>query len=64
MSDDPIKNIPGDSKEITVTKANDRINVLIGAVQSLAGDFQSLSADFQDVKVRLVALETTVNERM
>lgn len=63
MSDDLIKNIPSDSREITATKDNDRINLLISAVQSLAADFRALSADFQDVKVRITAIETTVNER-
>lgn len=69
MSDDPTKDLPGDHKQ-TNGKQDDRINVLIIAVQSLAADFQvlrtevqTLSAEVQGVKERLTALETTVNER-
>ena len=49
MSNDPTKKLPGGQDA-------DRISVLIGAVQSM-------SADFQEVKVRLEALEKTVNDR-
>src|SRR6266850_922665 len=69
MSDDPTKEIPGDHKQIIDTRDDDRINVLISAVQSLATDFQALSTDFQalsaefqEVKVRITTLETTVNK--
>ena len=77
MSDDPTKDLPGDRKEISGKQDDDKIDVLVGAVQSLATDFQALSAhvqtlsagfqtlsaDVQEVKTRLTALEKTVNER-
>ena len=50
MSDDPTKKLPGEQDA-------DRISALISAVQSM-------STDFQEVKVRLEALEKTVNERL
>jgi hypothetical protein len=50
MSNDPTKKLPGEQDA-------DRIDTLIGAVQSM-------SADFQEVRVRLGALEKTFNERM
>ncbi|PYT07541.1 MAG: hypothetical protein DMF60_06850 [Acidobacteria bacterium] len=62
MSDDPTKEIPGDHKQIIDKRDDDRINVLISTVQSLASDFQALSAEFQEVKVRITTLETTVNK--
>lgn len=62
MSDDPTKEIPGDHKQIIDTRDDDRINVLISAVQSLATDFQALGAEFQEVKIRITTLETTVNK--
>jgi chromosome segregation ATPase len=76
MSDDLTQKLPGD-KEPIAPQDDDRISLLIIAVQSLSTNFQSLSTNFQslstnfqslstafqDVKVRLEALEKTVTER-
>lgn len=69
MSDDLTQKLPGD-KEPSPAQEDDRISLLIIAVQSLSTDFQSLSTDFQslstafqEVKVRLETLEKTVTER-
>jgi ribosomal protein L29 len=69
MSDDLTQKLPGDNEPIA-PQDDDRISVLIIAVQSLSTslqslstNFQLLSADFQEVKVRLEALEKTVNAR-
>jgi len=69
MSDDLTQNLPGD-KEPIAPQDDDRISLLIVAVQSLSiniellnTNFQSLSTDFQEVKVRIEALEGTVTAR-
>lgn len=62
MSDDLTQKLPGD-KESIPPQDDDRISLLIIAVQSLSTNFQLLSTDFQEVKVRLEALEKTVNVR-
>jgi uncharacterized protein involved in exopolysaccharide biosynthesis len=56
MSDDPTRKLPGDGKELSAPQDDDRIGLLISAVQSL-------SSDIQEVKVRIEALEKTVTER-
>jgi chromosome segregation ATPase len=55
MSDDLTQKLPGD-KEPTAPQDDDRISLLISAVQSL-------SSDIREVKDRLEALEKTVTER-
>jgi chromosome segregation ATPase len=55
MSDDLTQKLPGD-KEPTAPQDDDRISVLISAVQSLSGDIH-------EVKDRLEAIEKTVTER-
>lgn len=69
MSDDLTRKLPGD-KEPIAPEDDDRISLLIIAVQSLSTsvqslstNFQLLSTDFQEVTVRLDALEKTVNAR-
>ena len=69
MSDDLTQKLPGD-KEPTALQDDDRISLLIIAVQSLSTIVQSLSTnvqllstEVQDVKFRLEALEKTVIER-
>ena len=69
MSDDLTQKLPGD-KEPTAPQDDDRISLLIIAVQSLSTNVQSLSTnvqslstDVQDIKFRLEALEKTVTER-
>ena len=69
MSNDLTQKLPGD-KESIPPQDDDRISLLIIAVQtlstsvqSLSTNFQLLSTDFQEVKVRLEALEKTVNVR-
>ncbi len=69
MSDDLTQRLPGD-KEPIAPQDDDRISLLIIAiqslstiVQSLSTNVQSLSTDVQDVKFRLEALEKTVTER-
>src|SRR6266446_4374224 len=69
MSDDLTQRLPGD-KEPIAPQDDDRISLLIIAIQSLSSivqslstNVQSLSTDVQDVKFRLEALEKTVTER-
>lgn len=62
MSDDLTQKLPGD-KEPIAPQDDDKISVLISAVQSLNTNVQSLRSAFQDVEVRLEALEKTVTER-
>ena len=62
MSDDLTQKLPGDQESIP-TQDNDRINVLINAVQSLSSAVQSLSSDIQEIKVRIEMLEKIVSER-
>src|SRR6266436_4725998 len=62
MSDDLTQRLPGD-KEPIAPQDDDRISLLIIAIQSLSTNVQSLSTDVQDVKFRLEALEKTVTER-
>ena len=62
MSDDLTQKLPGDQESIA-TQDNDRINVLINAVQSLSSAVQSLSSDIQEIKVRIEMLEKIVSER-
>ena len=68
MTDDPTKRLP--SEVDLRVYLDEKIGVLIGAIQSLSADFQSLSADFQslradvqELKVRVEAVEKTVIER-
>ena len=69
MSDDLTQKLPGD-KEPTAPQDDDRISLLViavqslsSAVQSLSSDVQSLSSDVHEVRARLEALEKTVTER-
>jgi len=69
MSDDLTQKLPGD-KEPTAPQDDDRISLLViavqslsSAVQSLSTEVQSLSSDVHEVKARLEALEKTVTER-
>ena len=68
MSDDLTQKLPGD-KEPTAPQDDDRISLLViavqslsSAVQSLSTEVQSLSSDVHEVKARLEALEKTVTE--
>jgi chromosome segregation ATPase len=68
MSDDLTQKLPGD-KEPTVPQDDDRISLLVIAVQSLSSavqslsiEVQSLSSDVHEVKARLEALEKTVTK--
>jgi len=68
MSDDLTQKLPGD-KEPTAPQDDDRISLLVIAVQSLSSavqslsiEVQSLSSDVHEVKARLEALEKTVTE--
>ena len=61
MSDDLTQKLPGD-KEPTAPQDDDRISLLVIAVQSLSTEVQSLSSDVHEVKARLEALEKTVTE--
>ena len=69
MSDDLTQKLPGD-RETTAPQDEDRIGLLViavqslsSAVQSLSSDVQSLSSDVHEVKARLEALEKTVTVR-
>ena len=55
MSNDLTQKLPGD-KQPNTPEDDDRMSVLIGAVQSL-------SSDIQEVKVRIETLEKTINAR-
>jgi chromosome segregation ATPase len=68
MSDDLTQRLPGD-KETTAPQDDDRISLLVIAVQSLSSavqslsiEVQSLSSDVHEVKARLETLEKTVTE--
>ena len=60
MSDDPTKDLPRDGKEISGKQEDDRINVLITAVQSLSTDFQTLRADVQTLRAYFQTLSADV----
>ena len=69
MSDDLTHKLPGD-RETIAPQDEDRIGLLVIAVQSLSSavqslsiEVQSLSSDVHEVKARLEALEKTVTER-
>lgn len=62
MSDDLTQKLPGD-KEPIAPQDDDRISLLVIAVQSLSSAVQSLSSDVREVKDRLEALEKTVIQR-
>ena len=62
MSDDLTQKLPGD-RETTAPQDEDRIGLLVIAVQSLSSDVQLLSSDVHDVRARLEALERTVTKR-
>ncbi|HXI90802.1 MAG TPA: hypothetical protein VNO24_12360 [Blastocatellia bacterium] len=62
MSDDLTHKLPGD-RETIAPQDEDRIGLLVIAVQSLSSAVQSLSSDVHEVKARLEALEKTVTER-
>jgi len=62
MSDDLTHKLPGD-RETIAPQDQDRIGLLVIAVQSLSSAVQSLSSDVHEVKARLEALEKTVTER-
>ena len=68
MTDDPTKKLP--SEVNLQAYLDEKIGVLIGAIQLLSADFQSLSSDFQslraefqELKVRVEAVEKAVIER-
>ena len=68
MSDDLTQKLPGD-KEAIAPQDDDRISLLVIAVQSLSSSVQSLSSEVQslssevhDVRARLETLEKTVTE--
>src|SRR5437667_4887652 len=68
MSDDLTQKLPGD-KEAIAPQDDDRISLLVIAVQSLSSSVQSLSSEVQslrsevhDVRARLETLEKTVLE--
>src|SRR6185295_11913288 len=77
MSDDPTKELPGKGKEMSGNRNDDRIDLLITAVQSLATEVQTLRTEVQtlgtevqnlkfevqEIKTRLTVLETTANAR-
>jgi chromosome segregation ATPase len=62
MSDDLTQKLPGD-KEPIAPQDDDRISLLVIAVQSLSSAVQSLSSDVHEVKDRLEAIGKTVTER-
>jgi septal ring factor EnvC (AmiA/AmiB activator) len=62
MSDDLTQKLPGD-KEPRAPQDDDRISLLVIAVQSLSSAVESLSRDVQEVRARLEALEKTVIQR-
>ena len=62
MNDDLTQKLPGD--ESIAPPDDDKLSVLINAVQSLSADFQALRTAVQGVEVRLEALEITVTKRL
>ena len=62
MSDDLTQKLPG-GKEPSAPQDDNRISLLVIAVQSLSSEVQSLSSDVHEVRARLEALEKTVTER-
>lgn len=62
MSDDPTKKLPGEGDDSAGNE--DRLDLLINMVQSLATRMQNIEAEFHGVKTRLETLEQTVSARL
>jgi len=60
MSDDPTKELPGKGKEMSGNRNDDRIDLLITAVQSLASEVQTLKTEVQTLRTEVQTLRTEV----